>query len=150
MTFSQELGLDLGAGSGDSLLALPNMKRILLDASFFMLTRVTGKTKVVASAESLPFSPDIFSFISAIGLLEYLPQPEKMLAEAIRVSKSNAWFLFTSSPKTLVNTLRRILGAKLFLRGDEEIVALLVSANFQIIRRSRTFMQSQWLVRLVA
>jgi len=60
ITFSQELALDLGAGSGDSLHALPPMKRILLDASFSMLTRESGKTKVVASAESLPFPPNTF------------------------------------------------------------------------------------------
>jgi ubiquinone/menaquinone biosynthesis C-methylase UbiE len=126
------------------------MKRILLDASFSMLNRATGKTKVVARAESLPFPSNVFSFISAIGLMEYLPQPEKMFAETMRVSKSGAWFLFTSSPKTLANTLRRILGAKLFLRSDEEIAALLTSANFQIVRRSRTVMQSQWLLRCSA
>jgi len=69
-----------------------------------------------------------------------------MLAETMRVSKPGARFLFTSSPKTLTNTLRRLLGAKLFLRSDEEIIALLTSAHFQIGRRSRAFMQSQWFV----
>jgi ubiquinone/menaquinone biosynthesis C-methylase UbiE len=146
ITFSQEPGLDLGTGSGDSLLILPPMKRILLDASFSMLAHATGKTKVVARAESLPFPSNVFSFISAIGLIEYLPEPEKMFVEIKRVSKPGTWFLFTSSPKTLANTLRRILGAKLFLRSDEEIDELFSSVNFQIIRRSRTVMQSQWLV----
>lgn len=146
ITFSQELALDLGAGSGDSLSVLPSMKRILLDSSFSMLSYAIGKAKVVARAEYFPFPSSTFSFITAIGLMEYLPQPEKMLAEAMRVSKSGSWFLFTSSPKTLANILRRLLGAKLFLRSDEEIAALLTSAHFQIIRRSRLFMQSQWLV----
>ena len=122
------------------------MKRILLDSSFSMLSHAMGKTKVVANAESLPFPSNSFSFISAIGLIEYLPQPEKLLAETMRVSKSGAWFLFTSSPKTLANMCRRLLGAKLFLRDDEEIAALLMAAHFQIVRSSRTFMQSQWLV----
>jgi hypothetical protein len=36
------------------------------------------------------------------------------------------------------------------LRSDEEIAALLTSANFQIVRRSRTVMQSQWLLRCSA
>jgi len=123
------------------------MKRILLDASFSMLARVTGKTKVVAQAKCLPFSSSVFSFISAIGLIEYLPQPEKMLAETMRVSKPGSWFLFTSSPKTLANTLRRLLGPKLFLRSDEEIVALLTSAHFQIIRHAgRLYKASGWFV----
>lgn len=148
--FSQELGLDLGVGSGDSLQALPEMKRILIDASFPMLTRATGKTKVVAKAECLPFSSGVFSFISAIGLMEYLPQPEKMFTEATRVSRPGAWLLVTSSPKTLTNKLRRILGAKLFTRSDEEIVVLLARAGLQIERRSRTLLQSQWLVRCPA
>jgi ubiquinone/menaquinone biosynthesis C-methylase UbiE len=113
-----------------------------------MLTRTPVFIKAVGVGEHLPFHSHRFSFVSAVGLMEYVRQPEQVLAETVRVSRPPARLLVTSSPVTVVNSFRRVFGAKLYLRADEEVAQLLECAGLEILRHSKTLMQSQWLVRI--
>lgn len=147
-SMSDGLALDIGTGSGDSIAALPAAPRVLLDPCFEMVQRAPGTLKMVSRAEHLPFASPAFSFLSAVGVLEYVARPEVMFAEMAHVSRPAAWLLLTSAPRTFPNLLRHLLGARLHLRDDQEVEALASTANWQVQRRCRTFMQSQWLLRL--
>ena len=139
------LALDIGTGPGDTLGALPPGRRVLLDASFAMLRRAAGTMRIVARAEALPFRPLTFSFISAVGVLEYIPRPEILFREAKRVGQPRALLLLTASPPNAPNSLRRCFGTKLYLRPAAEIADLISRAGFSIANRRTTFMQIQWL-----
>jgi ubiquinone/menaquinone biosynthesis C-methylase UbiE len=140
--------LDLGSGSGDSLQLLPSARmRIALDAEFAMLVRNPALARVIARAEALPFSAHRFTFVSAIGLLEYINESDKFFEEARRVLQVGGYFLFTSSPPTVANRLRWLWGEKLYFLKGTEIKMLLEAHGWRLLGHRRSCLQAQWLAR---
>lgn len=145
-----QLHLDLGTGTGDTLpLFRASRKLICLDASEGMLRRVRAARKVVARAEALPFAETTFDVVSAIGLLEYVEAETRLFAEIERVLQRGGHLLFTSAPRVPANYLRAVWGERLYLRNAEEVRTALAAAHWRIVAHARTFLQEQWLVRIL-
>ncbi|MGH7494823.1 MAG: methyltransferase domain-containing protein [bacterium] len=142
------LHLDVGSGTGDTLaLFQDRTTTICVDASRAMLRRLPHAPKLQAHAESLPFANQTFDFVSALGVLEYVPDARGFFEEMRRVLQPQRCFLFTSSPLVLANYLRQIWGERLYLRSTEEIARLLSRTGWQQREHARTWLQEQWLAR---
>jgi len=139
--------LDLGSGTGDHLSILPVApKRLLVDFDFDMLKRNANAHRAIARAEQLPFCNQSFSFVSAIGLLEYLNGGDFFLNEVRRVLQPEGYFLFTSSPPNWANWMRFMWGEKLYFYSEQRLRDILTTAGWRVIGHERSWLQEQWLV----
>lgn len=113
--------LDIGCGSGD-LVTFYSKKEIFytgIDLSNHMIKRanfnyadLVQKGKVnfqVADCEKLPFKDGEFDVLSAVALIEYLPDPSRSLNEISRVVKDGGYALVTVPNKKCINNLFRFL-----------------------------------------
>jgi ubiquinone/menaquinone biosynthesis C-methylase UbiE len=141
--------LDLGCGYGNAAGQLPAVDRlILLDRSLSMLRQARshlGAPAVVADACALPFREGTFSLVSAVGLLEYLPDPGGCAAEISRVISPRGYLVVTIAPKTWPNRFRRLLGARLHWHRPEALEEELVRVGLGRQRTARTWLQQQFL-----
>lgn len=107
--------LDIGCGSGD-LAAFYVKKGAVysgIDLSCSMIERANsnyvdlvrkGKaTFQVADCENLPFIDKEFDVLSAVALIEYLPDPSKALDEISRVIKTGGYVLITVPNRRCIN-----------------------------------------------
>lgn len=139
--------LDLGSGTGDHLAILPaTPKRFAVDLNWAMLKRNANAYRVIARAEQLPFPAQSFSFVSAVGLLEYLGAGEFFFREVRRVLQPAGYFLFTSSPPNWANRMRLVWGEKLRFYSAEELRHALIAAGWKILAQERSIIQEQWLL----
>ena len=139
--------LDLGSGAGDHLSILPAApKRIAVDLESAMLKRNPNSYRLIARAEELPFRDRGFSFVSAIGLLEYLENCDFFFTEVRRVLRANGYFLFTSSPPNWANRMRFIWGAKLHFYSEQRLHDILTTNGWRVMGHERSWLQEQWLV----
>jgi len=142
--------LDVGSGTGDTLSIFPEAPfRLCLDSSARMLKQADARAKVVSDALRLPFPNHSFSFVSAIGLLEYLDQADTFFQEVRRILMTSGYFLFTSSPVKLFSKLRIILGEPLHLYQAREIRDLLHRAGLAVKAKDRSWLQEQWLAQKI-
>jgi ubiquinone/menaquinone biosynthesis C-methylase UbiE len=140
--------LDAGSGTGDNLSILPfTTQRIVIDVEFSMLARNSASHRMVARVEALPFREKSFSFVSAIGLLEYIEDPKKFFSEVRRVLLPEGYFLFTSSPPNWANRLRVVWGEKLHFYTEKQVGNTLKAEGWKILGHSRSWLQEQWLIR---
>lgn len=152
MEFRDGLVLDIGSGSGSTLNLLPNVPAIVaLDRCETMLSRirVPGIYRIAGDAGSLPLAANLFSFVSVIGVTEYLPDLQAVIAEIRRVSRPGAFLLITRSFPCLLNRFRIVLGHRLFLRKKEPFMNTLSSCGFGCMGQTRSLIQEQGLFRLM-
>jgi len=82
--------LDIGCGTGRLLQAVSCRKAVGLDQSQDMLSLAQEKgieSLVRGSAETLPFPDRSFDAVTLITVLEFVPDPEKVIREVFRVCK---------------------------------------------------------------
>ena len=112
--------LDIGCGSGD-LCPFFVEKGVLylgLDLSSKMIERAnanyrafveTGRTRFqVADCEALPFGSGKADIVTAVALLEYLPDPSRSLDEIARVTRRGGYAILTLPHKFCINSGIRI------------------------------------------
>jgi ubiquinone/menaquinone biosynthesis C-methylase UbiE len=111
--------LDLGCGSGDLSVfyAKKGADYIGVDLSSKMIERanknyanlVQQKKAVfqVGDCENLPFQDGEFDALSAVALIEYLPDPSKALDEMARITKKGGIVLLSAPHKNCVNNYIR-------------------------------------------
>lgn len=88
--------LDLGCGPGVLIeyAVKYGWDYIGLDLSLYNLRTANGGAKMVnGDMEKLPFKNDVFSFISAMGAIEYVPNWRQCVREMIRVVKPGGFIL---------------------------------------------------------
>jgi ubiquinone/menaquinone biosynthesis C-methylase UbiE len=146
--------LDVGAGSGNSLRIYPAGWFIVgMDESFQMVRRATrvraDLALVAAKGERLPVADSSVILISAIGLVEYLDDPDDLLIEAARVVQPGGWFLSTIAEPGLWSLLRNALGHRIHPLDAKTWETLLGKHGFEIAGQTRTFMQRQYLAKRV-
>ena len=112
--------LDLGCGTGDLLpffvkfsgiqytgmdLSANMIKRAneVHQSSLKKLNQAVSAKFIVGDSEKLPFEDHSFDIISAVALIEYFPDPQKVLSEMIRVLKSAGTLLLTVPHKSCIN-----------------------------------------------
>ena len=144
---------DLAVGRGHSLPLLPNTAQVKLaiDKSFTMITLTKPAHPniqfIQADVSYLPFKSVTFDLVLCVGLLEYLPDTQRLLAELYTILKINGYLLLTSTPKSRINYFRFISGHKLYLRSREEVENDILCHSFQIIGTESTSSQDQFLLR---
>lgn len=88
--------LDLGCGTGALGASLSPTRYVGLDASPAMLARAEPRPDaryLRADAGALPFAEDSFDVVTAIGLVGFVPDPRRLVAEVGRVLRPGGHFL---------------------------------------------------------
>lgn len=113
--------LDIGCGSGDLAVfyAAKGAGYTGVDLSSSMIERARSNYAAliregradfkVADCENLPFNDGEFDVLSAVALIEYLPDPLKALGEIFRVVKTGGYILITVPNKKCINNLFRAI-----------------------------------------
>jgi ubiquinone/menaquinone biosynthesis C-methylase UbiE len=143
--------LDVGTGVGSSLDVFHGDVSVIgLDRSYDMLKRVRRRafTGVVGDACYLPFRDGIASFVSAVGLTEYVADKEQFIAEMRRVLRGGGFLLVTISPHGFWNALRNVSGSWIYPIRSKNWLTMMDKGGFVPIGRDRTFLQMQYLYRV--
>ena len=88
--------LEIGAGSSDLLSSLDAEVKVACDLSAPMLearSNSGGILRVAGDARSLPFRDRSFDAAFSVNLLEHVPEPRRVLAEAARILVPQGRFL---------------------------------------------------------
>lgn len=127
--------LDLGSGTGLLIPHLPDVDFLVeVDISLGMLRR--GKEKalermdvdfVQADADYTPFRPQSFNAVLAITLLQNMPQPEKTVKEAIRITEKGGKIVITALKKRF--NLYKFL--KILLKAGVRVVRIEVDGKLK-------------------
>ncbi|HPI71858.1 MAG TPA: class I SAM-dependent methyltransferase [bacterium] len=143
--------LDLGSGPGHSFPLLPDaLARVGVDQSPAMAKRCRAHhhaMMVVADACALPFKSDLFTLISAVGLMEYLPSPEPLLTELGRMCRSQGSVLLTTSPQGLFTRLRSLTGARLTVHNLDAVIEAAQRRSLFLTGAVHTFSQQLFLLQ---
>lgn len=149
LSASGKLILDVGCGTGTSLAALPSSARlVLVDSSAKMLRQLqkNGNVHLVrASATALPFKPDTFYLVTAIGLSEYLSELNPFFREVGRVTVCTGYMLVTCAPRHLINFLRFLLGQRLYLQSPENCRKAFQLQGWTCLRQTKSLFQCQFI-----
>jgi ubiquinone/menaquinone biosynthesis C-methylase UbiE len=126
------LVLDVATGTGRMPLALFAQERfhgyvVGLDLSARMLEQAETKLNPYAGryallrhgAQQLPFPDDTFDAVSSLEALEFMPRPERVLAEMVRVLRPGGVFVVTNR----INWESKLMPGKAFT--DDEMRAIL-------------------------
>ncbi len=103
--------VDVGCGTGELARALAERgyRTVGMDASAQMLASAPGLDRVRASALQLPFRSRSCSVVTAIGVLEYLPDPSSAFAELARLVAPGGRALITlPNPRSLLRLAERL------------------------------------------
>lgn len=144
--------MDLGTGTGQTLSQMMLARNVIMcDSSPHMLKQAVGKLPfraVICDASySLPFKNELFDFVSAVGLFEYVADANLLLAEILRILEFNGFALVTHSPANIFSILRVLNGSKIHVTSKGEFEKSIKTAGFKIIDFRKTLMQFQWLIQ---
>lgn len=143
--------LDIGCGTGDYIGSSEGRIKIGMDLSFKMLQAAKERCPkaffVIGDANHLPFKEGSFDFASAVGLLEYFEDQNRILGEINRILKDDATCILSFSRPTVLNAPRRLWGPRIFLNGPEDIERLLEKGGFLMEERGEALIQTQLRIR---
>jgi SAM-dependent methyltransferase len=146
-----EPAADAGTGAGSTLdLFPPSVRPVCMDRSVPMIRRAMRRRPMLAVAgdlRRLPFRKDSLGFLSAIGVTEYLPEPEAFPAEAAGAVKPGGYFLVTVSTRGLLTGLRNALGHRVRPVHPSAWEDALRNAGFTVLGKERTLFQIQYLAQ---
>lgn len=142
--------LDLGTGTGASLAAFPIAHMcVISDFSPPMLQRARRRKNlppVCFDARAVwPFQDRTFDFVSAVGVLEYLPDLDHFFSELTRVTTPFAQAILTTTPPGFLALLRTLTGARPRTTPGPLLLAQSQRAGWRVCCHARTLLQEQWL-----
>lgn len=138
---------DLGCGMGAALPAVDPKRCIGLDRSLAVLLRTARAYRVCADAEAAPLADGGFALVLAIGLAEYIADPEPLLSEAARLLKNDGFLLFTISPPGCFTRFRRLTGLPVYIHRGELLLPLFRKHGLALTRQGRTVTQNLFLLQ---
>ena len=100
---------------------------------------------MVGDADHLPFQNHSVSFVSAIGLTEYLSNKVLFLDEVNRIICSDGHFLVTITLPGFFNFLRNLLGHRIYPIQAEVWETMVKRRGFIYIGNVKTWLQGQYL-----
>lgn len=108
--------LDTGCGIGNFVDIFPNSFYVGVDFSLPALRELRNKyhkNVVLADVQNLPFKDNIFSFINAVEVLQYMDDHSRFLSEIARVSKKGAHVVIVApNPSSLFWKIRQKIRGK--------------------------------------
>ncbi|KAA3600435.1 MAG: class I SAM-dependent methyltransferase [Calditrichaeota bacterium] len=144
--------LDVGTGTGNipSLLINPQIT-IGIDISYGMLQRAKSNHRnlfvINCNIVKIPLAIGVIDVVFCVGVLEYFSDFKTLFSEISQVLQNDGLFYLTYSQKNLPNFLRNILGEKIHFVQENEIIQELQSYGFQLVKKNKTFIQTQLLFR---
>lgn len=143
--------LDIGTGTGSVLNFLPKTTlNVAADLSPKMLARAKIRRDcsfVNCAGQKLAFVSQTFGLVTAIGLLEYVLNPELLLLELARVTTPGGYIVLTYSPKCLLNSARTLLGHKLGLQIAGKVEEMISTMGLLVKSQAKTLIQVQLLLQ---
>lgn len=148
-----EVILDIGTGHGNALRILDvspvNRKlSVGIDLSRQMLKCARNSVSsefIQGDVFHLPLPDRSVTLVLAVGLLEYLPEFTSFFTEICRVVKKDGNVILTISPRNIFFYFRRLFGHRLYSIAAGQFEALADSYSLELVKKSRTFMQIQYL-----
>ncbi|NQS97551.1 MAG: class I SAM-dependent methyltransferase [candidate division Zixibacteria bacterium] len=141
--------LDLGCGVRVTDIFGDKFIRIGLDWSLTMLfwarRRSSGWRYLVGDVRQLPLKDVSAAVITAVGISEYMVDPEGCLKEIHRVLSKEGILIFTNAPQRFLNLLRRLWYPALKLRSDDFWVELCENMGFTLRKENKLTFQHQFL-----
>lgn len=147
-----ETVLDLGTGTGSSLSIFPPKIQICLDSSLPMLQKIRGNEgylKINGDASLLPIKKASVSFISAIGLTEYIKNKSECLKQINTCLTPNGFLLITISHPCFLNKLRNLTGHPIHTISEADWERLLTQNGFKNCGKTPSPLQTQYLLQKV-
>ena len=146
-----KIHLDIGCGFSPFSSGITEITKIAIDWSKKSVERASEKNRdwhfMVGHAGNLPIKPGSIDIVSAIGLSEYMSDPEKLLTELGNLLKPGGFLILTSSPPNLLNNLRKIWNPVLYLRKAESWIENAIKLNLEIVTVKNLTMQDQFVIR---
>lgn len=141
--------LDLGCGRGSSLTGGWPGRVIGLDRSRRLLRhrRQREMLPLCADACRVPLAPGRFALVLAVGLAEYLPDPEPLLTESARLLGPRGWLLLTVSPPNLLARFRSLTGSPVHIHDEVMLCELFRCCRLTLAGRIQTASQIAFLLR---
>jgi ubiquinone/menaquinone biosynthesis C-methylase UbiE len=142
--------LDVACGTGYYMELLQGGRVYGVDYSPEMLRVAKGKRDahlVLADARHLPFKSASMDMVVCMGLLEYLKDKDAVLLEVRRVMKKDGYGVLSYSRKSLLNSLRSLLGSKVYPSSEEGMAISLNKCMLEWIRGRESLLQGQVLCR---
>ncbi|HPR86594.1 MAG TPA: methyltransferase domain-containing protein [bacterium] len=149
---SREWMADLGCGAGSAPAAQRPEPCIGVDRSRRMARRAAGgrMTHVVcAGINVLPLASARFELVLAVGVAEYLADPEPLLREAARILRREGWLLFTVAPRGWHLAFRRLAGLPVYIHREEDLAGIFPVHHLEIRARAQTATQHLYLLQKV-
>ena len=140
--------IDLGSGTGNVLQFFQDADQLWgIDITLEML-RIAKQlfpdaVLVQANVSQLPLKKESFDVVTAVGVSEYLKNPEPLFEETRRILKSTGHLLITYSPSGIWTGFRSLLGHRIYPGKLEQIKATGERTDFQFVKQTHSFMQCQ-------
>ena len=125
--------LDLGCGIGHSYHLLAPRETVGVDISAEALQDQDRET-VVADMRDLPFEADQFSSVLSVQSLEHVPNPERVLAEVVRVLEPAGVAMFVTPNRLTLGRADEIIDPYHFREFDHLELSSLCEQYFAQVR----------------
>lgn len=122
--------LDLGCGTGHSWTELTPRETVGVDVEPASLVG-QGRETHRADMRSLPFSPATFASAVSIQSVEHVPDPERVLAEIVRVLAPGGRAIFVTPNRLTFGRPDEIIDPYHYVEYDSGQLARLCSPHFQ-------------------
>jgi len=137
-SFGPETVLDLGCGVGHSYHLLAPRETVGVDLDAGALEGQDRRT-VVADMRDLPFSDGEFSSLLSVHSLEHVPDPEKVLAEAVRVLAPGGTAVFVTPNRLTFGRPDELIDPFHYIEFDPSQLSELCEPFFDEVRITGIF-----------
>ena len=143
--------LDLGTGVGSSLKIYKDDCVVIgMDRSLSMIQKcrtLRNFAGLIGDTYCLPFRDGSVSFVSAVGLTEYLRNKGLFLDEVKRILSKGGHFLVTTTQPNILNALRCLLGHRLYPIQTGRWMTMIGQKGFACLGQDNSLIQNQYLFR---
>lgn len=136
--------LDVACGTGQYLSLIKDGSIFCgLDLSENMLraSKNNGASCILGDATVLPFKDGSFDLVLCMGLVEYFRDKQGILAEVGRVMRREGYAIVSYSRKGLLNTMRNLLGSRVYPSTRTEMAISLNNCNLICAEERTTYLQ---------
>ena len=135
--------LDLGCGTGHSFSALAPRETVGVDLSAEALAGQERETHV-ADMRALPFADASFASVLSVQSIEHVPDPERVLAEVVRVLVPGGTAIFVTPNRLEFARADEIIDPYHYVEFDPDALAALCGPFFDSVEVLGLFGSPRW------